>query len=174
MIMKRFIPILFCCLVALSSCKKSGVKLFVGDYSFKTSGEVTVTAQAVVNGSNIPIPAEMNVDLGTDIGQLNISVSDKENQEVIVVINYVNGDVVTTRGICDGTTIRLEEFQRNTLPISVNTLFSPSDTYITMGGKGEMYDNMIVFDMTIQGRATVGSFTYKIKDNNVQMFAYRN
>ena len=172
--MKRFIPILFCCLIALSSCKKSGVKLFVGDYSFKTSGEVTVTAQAVVNGSNIPIPAEMNVDLGTDIGQLNISVSDKENHYVLVVINYVKGDVISNYGTCYGNTILLDEFKRNTLPITINSLLLPSNPYITVSGKGEMYDNIIVFDMTIKGRATIGSFTYKIKDNNVQMFAYRN
>ena len=174
LIMKRFIPILFCCLIALSSCKKSGVKLFVGDYSFKTSGEVTITAQAIINDDNITIPAEMNVDLLSDIGQLNISVSDKENQEVLVVINYVNGDVITTYGTCYENIIQLDEFQRNTLPITINSLLLPNNTYITVSGRGEMYDNGIVFDLTIKGRTIIGPFTYKIRDKNVQMVAYRN
>jgi len=173
--MKRFIPFLFCALVILSSCTKSGVNLFVGDYSFKTSGEATITAQAIIDDISATIPAEMNIDLGSDIGQLNISVSDKKRQEVLVVINYVNGDVVTTHGICNGKTIQLDEFQRNTLPISINSSLLPTNSYITMSGKGQVYnDNIIVFDMTIKGRSTIGPVTYQVSDNNVQMVAFRN
>ena len=172
--MKKTIFILLS-LLALTSCHKSGINLFSGDYSFKTSGEVSITAQAVIDSSNILIPAVLNASLSNDIGQMNICVSDRKHDEVIVVINYLNGDVITTTGTCDGKTIELDEFQRNTLPLSLNVMLSPNSTYVTVSGSGQMYDdNMIVFDMYLNGRATIGSVKYKLKDNNIKMVAYRN
>ena len=165
----------FICLLAMTSCHKKGVNLFVGDYSFKTSGEVSITAQAIIDDSNVIIPAVLNASLGDDIGQLNISVSDKDADEVIVVINYMNGDVITTTGTCDENIIELDDYQRNTLPLSLNVLLSGINTYITVSARGQMYDDdMIVFDVTLDGRTTIGSVTYKIKDKNVKMVAYRN
>lgn len=165
----------FLCLLALTSCHKSGVNLFAGDYSFKSSGELSITAQAVIDSSNIIIPAVLNASLSNDIGQLNISISDKKNDQVIVVFNYLNGEVVVTTGTCEGNLIQLDEFQRNTLPISINTPFSVSSTYITVNASGQMYDdNMIVFDMTYKGTVKIGSVTYNITDKDLKMVAYRN
>ena len=169
--MKRISVILFT-LLTLTSCQKSGVNLFVGDYSFKTSGDISITATTVIDENNVTIPASLDVSLSNDIGQLNISVSDKKNDEVIVVMNYLNGDVVVTTGTCDGKTIELEEFQRDILPVSVSTLLSSFS--IKVGGTGQMYDDMIVFDMTYKGKATIESVTYKIKEKDVKMVAYRN
>lgn len=173
--MKRTLPVLIFFLAILTSCQKGGVNLFSGDYSFKTSGELSITAQAVIDSSNITIPAVLNANLSNDIGQLNISVSDKKNDEVIVVINYMNGDVVVTSGTCQGKTIELDEFQRNTLPVSINTPLTISSTYIIVNGSGQMYDdNMIIFDMTYKGTVKIGPVTYQIKDKDIKMVAYRN
>lgn len=173
--MKKILPILICFLVAMTSCHKSGVNLFSGDYSFKTSGEISIKAQAIIDSININIPAEFNANLSNEIGQLNISVSDKESNEVVVVINYLNGDVVVTTGTCDGNHIELDEFRRNTLPASINTSLTISSTYITVGGSGQMYDdNMIVFDMKYKGTVKIGSVTYNLTDKNIKMVAYRN
>ena len=161
--------------LGLNSCRKGGVSLFAGDYSFKTSGEVSITATANINDDNLIIPAVLNASLSNDIGQLNISASDNSNDEVIVIINYLNGDVITTTGTCDGKTIILNDFQRNTLPVSVNIPFSSGSTYITVSAIGQMYDNdMIVFDMSYRGQATVWPLTYSISDKDIQMVAYRN
>lgn len=170
---KIHIALALLCLIALPSCRKSGVNLFVGDYSFKTSGEVSLTVETSTNNVNVPIPAILSFDLANDVGQLNISVSDKENDEVLVVINYLNGDIVVTKGTCDDKTIELDEFQRDFLPISLTTLtINPT---IKVSGTGKIYDeNTIVFDMSYNGKITVGSTTYKIKDKNIQMVAYRN
>ena len=162
------------CLLALTSCHKSGVNLFVGDYSFKTSGEVSIMAEADIDDNNVNIPAALNVSLSTDIGQLNISPYDKKNDKVIVIINYLNGDVITTTGTCDGKTIELDEYRRSTLPVSLSTLFSNNHD-IRVSGIGHIYDDdMIVFDMTYNGKATIGTVTFKIKDKDIQMVAYRN
>lgn len=169
-----FILVLAIGVMSLSSCRKSGVSLFVGEYSFKTSGEVSLTAQAVIDSNNVVIPAVLNSSITNEIGQLNISPTDNDD-EVIVVINHMNGDVVTTFGTCDKNTITLEEYHRNTLPLSVNLMFSTGSTYLTVEASGTMYEgNLIVFDVTLNGRGNIGSVTYKIKDKNIQMVAYRN
>lgn len=172
--MKRIFPVLIMMgLLALTSCHKS-VKLFTGDYSFKISGEVYIAAKADVQGDDIIIPAALVVSLSNEIGQLNISPSDMDHDEVIVVINYLNGDVVTTTGTCDGNTIELDEFQRYILPISVSTWSGMSST-ITVGGIGHIYeDDMIVFDMSYSGKGTLNNVTYIIRDKEVHMVAYRN
>ena len=171
--MKKIVFILLS-LLALTSCHKSGIKLFSGDYSFKTSGEVYIVAETEVQGDDIIIPAALVVSLANEVGQLNISVSDKDNDEVIVVINYLNGDVVTTTGTCDGNTIELDEFQRYILPVSISTWSGMSST-ITVGGTGHIYeDDMIVFDMSYNGKGILGDVTYVIRDKDVQMVAYRN
>lgn len=174
-IMRKVLLLLaLCCTITLTSCKKSGVNLFVGDYSFKSSGEIAITVEAEYEGENLPIPASLNVSLINDIGQLNISSVDKKTGEVIVVINYLSGDVVTTTGICDGNEIELDEYRRTILPISISTMFS-SYYYIKVSGTGHIYDdNTIVFDMRYNGKGTIGSVTYKIKDKDVTMVAYRN
>lgn len=173
--MKRIFPVLIMMgLLALTSCHKSGIKLFSGDYSFKTSGEVYIVAEAEIQGDDIILPGALVVSLINEMGQLNISVSDKDNDEVIVVINYLNSDVVTTTGTCDGNTIELDEFQRYILPVSISTWSGMSST-ITVRGTGHIYeDDMIVFDMSYNGKGILGDVTYVIKDKDVQMVAYRN
>ena len=170
--MKRITYALLLVIVAasLTSCHKGGTHLFAGDYSFKTSGEVSITAQ---NGSNV-VPAELNINLANTVGQLNISADNNDNDKVIVVINNLNGDVFTTTGSCEGKNIEIDEFQCNTLPFSVTTLFS-GDYKVKVSASGQIYDdNMIVFDVFCNGSATVGSITYKVKDKNITMVAYRN
>lgn len=159
-------------LMALSSCGKKGVNLFVGDYSFKTSGELAFTMSSGYGG--IDLPASLNVSMSTDIGQLNISASDKKNDEVVVVINYFNGDVVVTTGTCNGNTIVLDAYQRSALPVTVTTLMNTTPS-ITVSGTGQMFDDdMIVFDMTYNGSVTLGETTYRVKDKDIKMVAYRN
>ena len=173
--MKKIVFVLLLATTAtfFSSCHKNGVKLFAGDYSFKTSGEVSIITEAVIDSNDIVIPAVLNVDLTNDIGQLNISVSDKENDEVIVVINYLNSDVTVTTGTCDGNTIELDEFERDVLPVSVTSLFT--NYSIKASATGQIYnDNMIVFDMNYYGKATTGSVTYTIMDKDAKLVAYRN
>ena len=159
-------------LLALTSCHKSGVSLFEGDYSFKTSGEISITVEGQIDTLDINIPASIDVSLANDVGQLNICASEKKNGKVVVVMNYLNGDVVVTSGTCNGNTIELSTFQRNVLPVSVSSLLS--NFSILVSGTGQMYDDMIVFDMTYKGKANIGTVSYKIKEKEVKMVAYRN
>lgn len=174
--MKKIIFVFLLAITAtsLTSCKKSGVNLFAGNYSFKTSGEVSITAVTSIDSSSLPIPASLNINLPNDIGQLDISVSDKKNDQVIVIFNYLNEDIVTTMGTCEGDEIELDEFKRSTLPVTLTTL-TFNDLDIKVKGTGRIYDgDKIVFDMDYQGKVKIGSVTYKIKDKDIKMVAYRN
>ncbi len=169
--MKRLFLVLIATL-ALTSCHKSGVSLFEGDYSFKTSGEISINVEGQIDTLDVNIPASLDVSLANDVGQLNICASGKENGQVIVVMNYLNGDVVVTSGTCNGNTLELSTFQRNVLPVSVSSLLS--NFSILVSGTGRMYDDMIVFDMSYKGKASIGTVSYKIKEKDVKMVAYRN
>ena len=170
--MKRLLLLISCALIVLSSCRKEADR-FVGDYSFKTSGEISITANVQDEGATLPIPASLDVDLSTEMGQLNICISDKKNDEVVVVINHLNGDVVVTNGTCNDKTIELEEFRRDILPLSVSSMFTEGYD-IMVGGTGKIYDDMIIFDITCSGHATLESTTFKIKEKDIKMVAYRN
>lgn len=160
-------------IAALASCHKDAER-FVGDYSFKTSGEISLTLETHTDSSDFYLPAFINLSLDNDIGQLNISRDNDNSDRVTVVINYMNGDVIVTSGTCDGKTIELNEYRRTILPISVTALFM-DNFYVKVKASGQIYDNdMIVFDMTYKGKATVGPATFNIKDKDIKMVAYRN
>ena len=173
--MKRILLIIIMIgIAAFTSCHKSGVNLFVGDYSFKTSGDITLMAEAQTDSSHIIIPTLLDVSLEQEIGQLNITHDGDSKDRVTVMINYMNGDVVVTKGTCDGTRIQLDEFRRKMLPISTTSFFT-DNFYVKLSGTGQMYDDdIIVFDMSYIGKATISSVTFNIKDKDVKMVAYRN
>ncbi len=159
--------------MALISCQKDADR-FVGDYSFKTSGEITLTMETHTDSTDFFLPALINLSLTNDIGQLNISHDDEKSDRVTAVINYMNGDVIVTSGSCDGKTIQLDEYRRQIIPVSVNPLLT-DNFYVKVKASGQIYDNnMIIFDMTYKGKATIGPATFNIKDKDVRMVAYRN
>ena len=170
---RRYLSLLaILAILTLTSCHKSGVRLFEGDYSFKTSGEISISVEGQIDSTDINIPATLDISLANEVGQLNICSSEKKNDNVVVVLNYLNGDVVVTSGTCNGNTIELSTFQRNVLPVSVSSLLS--NFSILVSGNGQMYDDMIIFDMTYKGKASIGTVSYKIKGKDVKMVAYRN
>ena len=110
-IMKRILFILICGLFAFTSCQKRGMNLFRGDYSFKTSGSVTLD-EIVTNGEE---GDSFTVSLPNEIGQLEISVLGNEKDSVVVVMNTMGGEVVVTHALCQDNKIFLRDFTKNTL-----------------------------------------------------------
>lgn len=170
--MKKTILILICCLVALSSCKKSGINAFRGDYTFKSSGEVFL--QREPSGESNIIPATFNYTLPNEIGQLEIRTLDSKENTVVVVMNYMNDEVIVTQGTCKGQEIVLEEFQRNALKVSMYSYISTS-CIVNVNATGHIYDDStIVLDMVYDGTATIANLNYHIRGNSIQMVATRN
>ena len=93
---------------------------------------------------------------------------------MVVVINYMNGEVIVTQGKCEGQKIVLEEFQRNALKVSIYSYVS-ANCIVNVNATGQIYDDStIVFDMVYDGTATIANLNYQIRGNNVQMVATRN
>lgn len=167
--MKRILFILFCGLFALSSCQKKGINLFRGDYSFKTSGNVTAKRADVSN------PAIFNVILDNEIGQLNIAKLDGSRDSLVVVMNYLNGEVIVTHAYCKGKEIFLKKFKRDALKLSF-------EGYLNLGcevevtAKGTMYDeNTLVLDMIYEGETIMmANLVYDIYGDDIKMVANRN
>ena len=166
--MKRIIPILFCCLMALAACQKKNAPLFRGDYSFKTSGSVTLNEIDAEDE-----PASFAVSLPNEIGQLEISELDNGKDSVLVVMNTMGGEVVVTHAFCKDNEIFLRDFKKNTLLFTGDSLTLKND--LRVHASGQMYeDNTLILNMTYEGEAETNERSFKIYGDDIRMVAIRN
>ncbi len=166
--MKRIIPILFCCLMALAACQKKNAPLFRGDYSFKTSGSVTLDE---INAEDEP--ASFTVSLPNEIGQLEISALDNGKDSVLVVMNTMGGEVVVTHACCKDNEIFLRDFKKNTLLFTGDSITLKNE--LRVKASGQMYeDNTLILNMIYEGEAETNGSSFKIYGDDIRMAAIRN
>ena len=167
--MKRIIFILFFALMALASCQKKNAPLFRGDYSFKTSGSVTLE-EIVPQGET---GETFTVGLPNEIGQLEISTLDNGKDSVLVVMNTMGGEVVVTHAFCKDNEIFLKDFMKNTLLFTGDSLTLKNDLRVKASGK--MYeDNTLILNMVYEGEAESNERSFKIYGDGIRMAAIRN
>lgn len=166
--MKRIIPILFCAFLALASCQKKNAPLFRGDYSFKTSGSVTLDE---INTEDEP--ASFTVSLPNEIGQLEISDLGNGKDSVLVVMNTMGGEVVVTHAFCKDNEIFLRDFKKNTLLFTGDSLTLKND--LRVKATGRMYeDNTLILNMIYDGEAERNESSFKVFGDDIRMAAIRN
>ena len=171
-IMKRIFFVLIFGLLALSACQKKGTNLFRGDYSFKTSGSVTLD-EIVAEGDTIE-PASYVVALPNKIGQLEISALGNEKDSLLVVMNIMGGEVIVTHAYCEGQNIILKDFKNNSLNISIDGNINLSSE-MTVKANGTMYDeNTLILNMTYDGVAGMSNKNYDLYGDNINLVATRN
>ena len=157
-----------CCLIALASCQKKNAPLFRGDYSFKTSGSVTLNE---INTEDEP--ASFTVSLPNEIGQLEISALDNGKDSVLVVMNTMGGEVVVTHALCQDNKIFLRDFKKNTLLFTGDSLTLKNE--LRVQASGQMYeDNTLILNMTYEGEAETNERSFKIYGDDIRMAAIRN
>ena len=157
-----------CCLMALASCQKKNAPLFRGDYSFKTSGSVTLDE---INAEDEP--ASYTVSLPNEIGQLEISDLGNGKDSVLVVMNTLGGEVVITHALCKDNEIFLRDFKKNTLLFTGDSLTLKNDLHVK--ASGQMYENnTLILNMTYEGEAETNDRTFKIYGDDIRMAAIRN
>lgn len=167
--MKRIVFILFCALMALASCQKKNAPLFRGDYSFKTSGSVTLE-EIVPQGET---GETFTVGLPNEIGQLEISALDNGKDSVLVVMNTMGGEVVVTHAFCKDNEIFLRDFKKNTLLFTGDTITLKNE--VRVHATGQMYeDNTLILNMTYDGEAATNNRNFKIHGDDIRMAAIRN
>lgn len=167
--MKRIIPIVICALMALASCQKKNAPLFRGDYSFKTSGSVTLE-EIVPQGET---GETFTVGLPNEIGQLEISTLDNGKDSVLVVMNTMGGEVVVTHAFCKDNEIFLRDFKKNTLLLTGDSLTLKND--LRVKATGRMYeDNTLILNMIYDGEAERNERSFKVFGDDIRMAAIRN
>ena len=168
--MKNINPLLFvfCALLTLASCQKKNAPLFRGDYSFKTSGSVTLEE---INPEDEP--TSYTISLPNEIGQLEICALDNGKDSVLVVMNTMGGEVVVTHALCQDNKIFLRDFKKNTLLFTGDSLTLKND--LRVHATGQMYeDNTLIINMTYEGEAETNERSFKIYGDDIRMAAIRN
>ena len=169
--MKKTIIIAFLTLLALASCQKKNAPLFRGDYSFKTSGSVTLD-EIVPEGDTIE-PVSFVVNLPNEIGQLEISDLGNGKDSVLVVMNTMGGEVVVTHAFCKDNEIFLRDFTKNALLFTGDSITLKNEMRVQ--ASGQMYeDNTLILNMTYDGEAETNERNFPIHGDNVRMAAIRN
>ena len=169
--MKKQVLITVFALLAFSSCQKSGMNLFRGDYSFKTSGGVTM--DEIIPEVETYEPASYTVSLPNEIGQLEISDLGDEEDSLLVVMNILGGEVIVTHAFCDGDEIFLKDFTKNTLLFTGDSITLKNE--VRVQASGQMYeDNTIILNMIYDGEAETSERTFTIHGDNIRMAATRN
>lgn len=169
--MKRILPLLICSLFALTSCQKSGMHLFRGDYSFKTSGSVTL--DEIIAEGETDEPVSYTVSLPNEIGQLEISALGNDRDSLLVVMNTMGGEVIVTHAFCDGNEIFLKDFTKNTLLFTGDSITLKNEVHVQ--ASGQMYeDNTLILNMTYDGEAETLERSFTIHGDNIRMAAIRN
>ena len=168
-IMKKSCLLLAICgLLAFSACQKRGMHLFRGDYSFKTSGSVTLD-EIDPEGE----PASYIVGLPNEIGQLEINALGNEKDSVVVVMNTMGGEVVVTHAFCKDNEIFLKDFTKNTLLFTGDSITLKNE--VRVRASGQMYeDNTIILNMIYDGEAETNERSFTIHGDNIRMAAIRN
>ena len=159
------------CLLALASCQKKNAPLFRGDYSFKTSGSVTLD-EIVPEGDTIE-PASYIVSLPNEIGQLEISDLGNGKDSLLVVMNTMGGEVVVAHAFCKDNEIFLRDFKKNTLLFTSDSLTLKND--LRVHASGQIYEgNTLILNMTYEGQAESNDRSFKIFGDDIRMAAIRN
>ena len=186
-------------LMSLISCEKEGVKLFDGNYSFKTSGILTVertakvsesdasaeiSARASDNGNtgwpDIDLPDIPDVDfpdgnrtfklpLTSESGQMNI-IKTGDNS-VIVTMNVVGGDAFVFSGKAEGKVLTLDPAVRF---VSFRDGANTVSLEITVSGTAEKHDDVAVFTLEYTGGGETTLYDYKILASEVKCVAKLN
>lgn len=164
-------------LMSLISCEKEGVKLFDGNYSFKTSGILTVERTAKVSESDastgiLDIPdgnRTFRLALTSESGQMNV-IKTGDNS-VIVTMNVVGGDAFVFSGKAEGKVLTLDPAVRF---VSFRDGANTVRLEITVSGTAEKHDDVAIFTLEYTGGGETTLYDYKILASEVKCVAKLN
>jgi len=155
---------------ALCSCTKEGVKLFEGYYSYKLSGEITLT-EVVEQTDDTAEPTEpevLTLTLNSESGQMNILTRDKNEGTMVVTMNALGGDVTTFEAkVEDG---------RLVLPGGEKHMSSDMLKFkLRLSGAGTKLDDIVLLDLVAaETEIERHGKTYKLTDSKITCVASSN
>lgn len=169
-----------------SACSKEGPGRFEGNYSFNTSGTLTLAPHNTGSdtggsgsgetGSTDGIDNVLTVSIPSEGGQMDIVTADKKSGNMMVTMRPLGGGVHVFDAVADGKTITLQPADR-ILSISWNggLISSTATANVTIGGYGERYNDVIIFRLDYTGTCTAPDGTiYDITASRVDCVAKEN
>lgn len=164
-------------LMSFCSCEKEGVKLFDGNYSFKTSGILTIERTAKVSESDasagiLDIPdgnRTFRLALTSESGQM--SVIKTGDNSVIVTMNVVGGEAFVFSGKAEGKVLTLDPAVRF---VSFRDGANTVSLEITVSGTAEKHDDVAIFTLEYTGGGETTLYDYKILASEVKCVAKLN
>ncbi len=160
--MKKIVFLLSVTIVLLSSCNREGYSLFKGDYSFKISG--SIIAEPVTNHTDSV--SEYTIRVPHEIGRL--SIVPYGSDSLMIVMNIMGGDVITTTACTNSNYIIFTPYSRNAFPLNISADKS-INCDILVKAEGTMYNkNLLVLNMTYEGTAESDSVLYNITGIDVK------
>ena len=142
---KTFLAAILLCAALFSGCRKDMSGKFIGSYSFKISGDISMLADGDT----------LKLKLVPEQGQMHI-VSDRgEEGRVKVTFDNLLGDAFITGGYVSGHTLTLDPYAEKTVYCQETIIQIP--IRVIFSGSGEKYDDMLLMEMEYEGEDIVDS-----------------
>ena len=154
-------------LTALCSCSKEGTELFEGYYSYKLSGEITLT-QIVDETDTVTVPEVLTLSLTPESGQMNILTRDKDGGKMVITLNAMGGDATTFEAsVEDGKLV---------IPASDKYFSSELLKFkLSISGEGSKLSDMVLMDLTAaQTEISYLGRNYTLTDSKITCVATSN
>ena len=157
-------------IICLCGCNQLTINDIAGDYSYATSGMLTLT-----EGTTI-----YDVSLDNVMGTLDIQRL-PQGDSILLVFNELLGDLVTVRAEVKGDSILMPTYQKvfsitteanNSL---IDIIPTRSKYIVSLTGDGYIMDDMIVFNQRINsGKLLENGRTVTVKSNSIKTVAKKN
>lgn len=149
----------------LCSCTKEGTGRFKGNYSFKTSGSISVREK---NNTSAEV---IRLNLSDESGQMDILETDGTNGGMMVTMNVLSGPVLVFDAEADGKVLNLLP---KTRILTVRHGVEHMSVEVLVEGTGNRYDNSLIFNLNYSGTYVRGDIEYEIIESDVQCVAKKN
>lgn len=176
----KFIAAALLCAMLAVSCNKDGSNGFVGSYTYKISGTVTLTAKALMGLDEQTLAAyrqagvkvdPVTVALNPEQGQMHIL--DGEDGGFIITFNNILGNADVTTAAEKGGTLTLSGSDIKAVQATDGTE-TIGGGIVMYGGSGKRYDDMLILDMTYQGEFNISDVEMVVTGCDVSCVAQKN
>lgn len=159
--MKKNLVIALTMVVVFAACKNDA-KPFLGDYSYKTSGIVTIATDST----------NFTYTLPNKIGQMTVEdLKSSGKDSLLLIMNEVGGGVSIIRAGVSGDSIRIVPYFRT---MTLNTTSVQGVFNIKVSGVGQRYDESIVLNEVYDGTLDSDSLKATIKGTDIRTAAKKN
>ena len=155
------------------SCTKEDAARFEGDYSFKTSGTLTISADGT-DGTGEGTP--QTVSLVPESGQMEMVKKGKSKNDMVITMNILGGDaVVFGNASADERVLTLlEPYTERRVAVTAAGSSGIGYADVTISGSAEKFTDVVLFSLEYSGTVTIGDTVYTIIASDVDCVAHEN